>query len=168
MTSLIINLLFAVFYLQSLQSLSCEVIDKSKGDLNSSNNNYFPSCPPDQFQLRYCFSKFPPWFSASINLPFAISTTDRSSLASHSVCTKMVPEKVHALPFNRKPLSFPWLRKNLLVFLGSVFSWVSSMYILCHGIPSWIFSHSNESAHSNEAAPIHFLHCCWLTYFACT
>ena len=35
----------AVFY---RQSLSCEVIDESQGDrdLNSSNSNYFPLCPP--------------------------------------------------------------------------------------------------------------------------
>ena len=39
MTSLIINLSLAVFY---RQSLSCKVIDKSQGDLNSSN---FPSVP---------------------------------------------------------------------------------------------------------------------------
>ena len=43
MTSLIINLPFAVFY---RQSLSCEVIDKSQGDLNSSNSKYFPFYPP--------------------------------------------------------------------------------------------------------------------------
>ena len=35
MTSLNINLLMAVFY---LQSLSCEVINESQGDLNSSNS----------------------------------------------------------------------------------------------------------------------------------
>ena len=43
MTSLIFNLPLAVFY---RQSLSCEVIDKSKGDLNSSNRNYFPLTVP--------------------------------------------------------------------------------------------------------------------------
>ena len=43
MTSLIINLILAVFF---RQSRSCEVIDKSHGDLNSSNSNYFPLCPP--------------------------------------------------------------------------------------------------------------------------
>ena len=159
-----------------LQSLSCEVIDKSKGFLNSSNNNYFPLFPPRSISIAlfvfevstliFSFHEFASCYFYHWQV-FAGPT-----LASHCVSTKMpfkmVPEKVHALPFNRKPLSFPWLRKNLLVFLGSVFSWVSSMYILCHGIPSWIFSHSNESAHSNEAAPIHFLHCCWLTYFACT
>ena len=42
MTSLIINLELAVFY---RQSLSCEVIDKSQGDLNSSSSKYFPLCP---------------------------------------------------------------------------------------------------------------------------
>ena len=39
MTSLIINLPLAVFY---RQSFSCEVIDKSQGDFNSSNSRYFP------------------------------------------------------------------------------------------------------------------------------
>ena len=43
MTSLIINLSFAVFH---LQSLSCEVIDKSQGDINSPNSKYSPLCPP--------------------------------------------------------------------------------------------------------------------------
>ena len=95
-----------------------------------------------------------------MNLPLAIST--RFSLASQGGFTQTVPEKVHALPLNRKPLSFPWIRRNLLVFLGSIFSLVSSMYILCNGIPPWNFSHSNE------AAPIHFLHCCRLADFACT
>ena len=38
MTSLIINLPMAEFY---RQSLSCEVINKSQGDINS-NSNYFP------------------------------------------------------------------------------------------------------------------------------
>ena len=54
---------------------------------------------------------------------------------------------------------FPWLRRNLWVFLGSVFSWVSSMHISCNGIQTsgWIFSHSKA------AAPIHFLHCSQLT-----
>ena len=62
----------------------------------------------------------------------------------------------------RKPLSFQWLRRNLLVFHGSVFFFlVSNMYILCIGILPWIFSHSNE------AAPIYFLHCCRLADFAC-
>ena len=41
MTSLIINLLLAVF---NLQPPSCEAINKSQGDLNSSNSNYFPYC----------------------------------------------------------------------------------------------------------------------------
>ena len=73
MTSLIINLLLAVFY---LQSLSCEVIDKSQSDLNSSNSKYFPLCLPclwipGRFQLLYYCSKLPltwkqlsfPWLS---------------------------------------------------------------------------------------------------------
>ena len=42
-TSLIINLLLAVFY---RKSPSYEVIDKSQGDLDSSNSNFFPLCPP--------------------------------------------------------------------------------------------------------------------------
>ena len=51
MTSMIVNLLLAVLY---LQSLSCEVINKSQEDLNSSNSNF---C---RFQLLDYFSKFPP------------------------------------------------------------------------------------------------------------
>ena len=43
MTSLIINVPLARFY---GQSLICEVIYKSQVDLNSSNSNYFPLCPP--------------------------------------------------------------------------------------------------------------------------
>ena len=42
MTSLIINLSFAVFH---RQSLSCEVIDKSQGDIDSPNSKYSPFCP---------------------------------------------------------------------------------------------------------------------------
>ena len=51
MTSLIINLQLAVYR----QSLSCEVIDKFKGDSNSSNSNYFSLFPHlrDYFQSFY-------------------------------------------------------------------------------------------------------------------
>ena len=52
MTSLIVNLLLAVFY---QQSLSCEVIDKSQGDLNSSNSKYFPLCPPQSISITLLF-----------------------------------------------------------------------------------------------------------------
>ena len=51
MTSLIISLPLAVFY---QQSLSCEMIDKSKGNLNSSNSNYSLCALPGRFRnLRY-------------------------------------------------------------------------------------------------------------------
>ena len=60
MTSLIINFSFAVFH---RQSLSCEVIDKSQGDINSPNSKYSPFCPPGRFQWRYYCSKFPTRFS---------------------------------------------------------------------------------------------------------
>ena len=86
MTSLVINFLLAVFY---GQSLSCEVIYKSQGDLNSSNSKYFPSS---------------------------------QGLSSNGGSTRTAPEKVHAVPLTRKALSFSWLRRNLSVFLGSVFS----------------------------------------------
>ena len=46
-----------------------------------------------------------------LKLPLAISTV--CSLASHGGSTEMVPEKVHAFPFARKLLSFPWIRRNL-------------------------------------------------------
>ena len=52
MTLLIINLQWAVFY---LQSLSCEVIDKSHGDLNSSSSYYFPLCPPWWISIAWLF-----------------------------------------------------------------------------------------------------------------
>ena len=58
MTYLIINLPLAVFY---RQSLSCEVIDKSQGDLNSSNSKYFPLCPP--------------WSISNVLLFFEVSTS---------------------------------------------------------------------------------------------
>ena len=54
------------------------------------------------------------------------------------------------------------LRRNLLVFLGSIFLWVSNMYIPCNENPLWIFSHSNT------ATSIHFLHCSLLDNSACT
>ena len=70
MTSLIINLQLAVFY---RQSLSCKVIDKSpraKSDLNSSNSNYFPLCPPRSISIARLFfeisSNFPPRFKLSV------------------------------------------------------------------------------------------------------
>ena len=56
MTSWIINLPLVVFYRQSISS---EVVDKSKDDLNSSNSNYFPLCPPRSIKSRDYFSKFP-------------------------------------------------------------------------------------------------------------
>ena len=52
--------------------------------------------------------------------------------------------------------TFPWLQRNLSVFLGSVFSFVSNMYIWCNGILPLIFSHSNA------AAPIIFSTVVWL------
>ena len=60
MNSLIINLSFAVFH---RQSLSCEVIDKSQGDIDSPNSKYSLFALPGRFQLRYYCSKFPPRFS---------------------------------------------------------------------------------------------------------
>ena len=53
MTSLMMNLLLAVF---CRQSLSCEVIDESQGDLNSSNRNYFPFCP--RWPISIIFQSF--------------------------------------------------------------------------------------------------------------
>ena len=50
MTSLIINFPLAAFY---WQSRSCEVIDKSKGDFNSFNCNYFPLCSPPIARLFF-------------------------------------------------------------------------------------------------------------------
>ena len=55
MTSLITNLLLAVFY---LQSLSCEVIDKSQRDLNLSTASIFLCALPGFFQLRFIFQSF--------------------------------------------------------------------------------------------------------------
>ena len=114
---------------------------------------------------RYSIASGHSWSPlASKNLPLAIST--RSSLASQGGVYTDSAAKVHTLPFKRKPLSFPWLRRILLVFLGSVFSSqvLSVKYvhnILCNRIQPWIFSLSNK------AAPIHFLHCCRLAIFAC-
>ena len=53
MTSLIINLLLAVLY---MQSLLCEVINKSQCDLNTSNSNNFHLCPPWSISIaQICF-----------------------------------------------------------------------------------------------------------------
>ena len=62
---------------------------------------------------------------ASTNLLLAISTRSSPGLSSHGESTWTVPEKVHAVPLTRKPLRFPWLSRNLFVFLGSLFSLVS-------------------------------------------
>ena len=106
----------------------------------------------DRYSIASGRSRAP---SASMNLPLEIST--RSSLSSHGGSTQTVQEKVHSFPLTQKLLSFPWLRRNLLVFLGSVFSWVSNTYI-------HIFSHSEElhlSIFSNVVAslisPVHSL-----------
>ena len=85
-----------------------------------------------------------------------------ASCNSHCKSTWTVPEKVHAVSHTWKLLSFPWLSRNLFVFVGSRFSLVSNIYVSCNWILSWIFFHSNT------AAAIHFLHCSRLTYFACT
>ena len=54
---------------------------------------------------------------------------------------------------------------NLLVFLGSV----SPECQLCTFYVTEFLPRSfPKFSHSNEAAPIHFLHCCWLADFACT
>ena len=45
MTSLIINLNFLLTVFHQ-QSLSCEVMDKSLGNINSPNSKYSPLCPP--------------------------------------------------------------------------------------------------------------------------
>ena len=58
--------------------------------------------------------------SSSMNLPIAISTW--SSLSSHGGSTQTELERDHTFPLTRKLLSFPLLRRNLLVFLGSLFS----------------------------------------------
>ena len=86
MTLLIINLPLAVFY---WQSLSCKVIDKSQGDLNSSNSNYFPLCRlPGRFLLHDYFSKFRVTFHldflrANLAAPI-ISYPDLGALASEA------------------------------------------------------------------------------------
>ena len=36
--------------------------------------------------------------------------------------------------------------RNMFVFLGSLFSFVSNIYLSCNGMPPWIFSHSNTDA----------------------
>ena len=113
----------------------------------------------DRYSIASGRSRAP---SASLNLLLAISTRSLPRLSSHGGSTRTVPEKVHAVPLTRKPLSFPWLSRNLSVFLGSVFSCVSSIYVSCNGMPPWIFSHSNS------AASIHFLHFRRLADFACT
>ena len=45
--------------------------------------------------------------SASTNLLLAISMRSSPGLSSHGESTRTVPEKVHAVPLTRKPLSFP-------------------------------------------------------------
>ena len=96
-------------------------------------------------QVFCCIGPFPAPFRL-MTLPLAIYT--RSSLSSHSGSTQTVPKTVHAKAsvFTRSLLksSWPWLRRNLSVLLGSIFSWVLNMYISSNGIPPWIFSHSDE------------------------
>ena len=52
MTSLIMNLLLAV---SCWQSLSCEVVDNSRSDLNSSNSNHFPLYLPWPISIARLF-----------------------------------------------------------------------------------------------------------------
>ena len=75
MTSLMINLSFAVFY---RQSLSCEVIDKSEGDLNS-NSKYFPFCPPWSISVALLL------FEASTSI-FCVLIRQLHSLHCHTIC----------------------------------------------------------------------------------
>ena len=76
-----------------------------------------------QWTDRYSIASSRSWApSASLNLLLAISTRSLPRLSSHSWSTRTMPEKVHAVPLTRKPLSCPWLSRNLSVFLGSFFS----------------------------------------------
>ena len=68
---LIINLPLAVFY---WQSLPCKVIDKSKGDLNSSNSNYFPLRPPWSISIALLFFEVPILNFLCAYLPMPITT----------------------------------------------------------------------------------------------
>ena len=77
MTLLIINLSLEVFY---RQSLSCEVINKSQGDLNSSNSKYFPLCPPWSISIVLLF------FEVSTSI-FCVLVWQRQSL--HAVCFRI-------------------------------------------------------------------------------
>ena len=76
MTSLIINLKLAVFY---KQSHSCEVINKSKGDLNSSNSIFFPLCPP----LSISIARLLVFFAVYISLQKGAAQTLATALQSH-------------------------------------------------------------------------------------
>ena len=64
----------------------------------------------DRYSIASGRSRAP---SASLNLLLAISTRSLPRLSSHGGSTRTVPEKVHAVPLTQKPLSFPWLSRNL-------------------------------------------------------
>ena len=70
-SSLIINLLLVVCY---RQSLSCELIDKSQVDLNSSNNKYF--------------LLWPPWLISVALLFFELSTSNHAMSTGRSASAR--------------------------------------------------------------------------------
>ena len=85
MTLLNMNLPLAVFY---RYSLSHEVIDKPKADLNSSNSNYFPLCPPE--------TRHTPWTSSG---PRWCAPPSGRSLgrAFQSICNRLHYEMCRAV-----------------------------------------------------------------------
>ena len=74
---MIINLQLAVFY---RQSISCEVIDKSQGDLNSPNSKYCLVCPPWSISIVLLF------FEVSTSI-FCVLIRQRQSL--YFVCFRI-------------------------------------------------------------------------------
>ena len=98
MTSLIINLSFAVFH---RQSLSCEVIDKSQGDIDSPNSKYSPFCP------RWSISVALLLFEVSTSI-FCVQIRPLHSL--HTVCFR-----IFAVPVVRSILATAVLRPPRLV-----------------------------------------------------
>ena len=109
MTLLIINLSLEVFY---RQSLSCEVINKSQGDLNSSNSKYFPLCPPWSISVALLL------FEASTSI-FCVLIRPLHSL--HTVCFR-----IFAVPVVWSILATAVLRPPRLVSIVQSFLKASS------------------------------------------
>ena len=127
MTSLIINLSFAVFH---RQSLSCEVIDKSRATSILPTASIPLFALAGRFQLRYYCSKFPP--------PFSVCKLGRS---------------IHFIPFVFEFLLFPSYDPYWQLLSCALPGWFQSSNHFSKLLPPFLVC---ESGHSVRSGSIFF------------